>query len=133
MSTQYNAFQNRAQLVMERKMKIVVLLVKQTLRSSIFLFLMRKIYSNPEKKIVGCGIFLGFRGNKEHKEFSFDQIVTGHFPSNHPSYPNYQWCGINHFSTDKTMKQNFNTNYVRKVEEALGRFPILSDGKRGHY
>ena len=86
---------------------------------------------HQQKVLVGCGIFVGFRGYKEHYHLSLDQIKTGVFPSNHPSHPGLDWCGIDHFPSDKVEKLGLETSHVRNVDEGLGRFPILSDGKKG--
>ena len=42
------------------------------------------------KVIMGFGAFAGMRGNSEHAKMTFDQVASGHFPSNHPMYPKMQ-------------------------------------------
>ena len=83
------------------------------------------------KLMVGFGMYLGFRGNQEHTYLEFSQLDHGHFPPDHPVYPNYEWWGLNAFHTDKVMKLNLGTDYAREITPSMGRFPVLSDGKFG--
>ena len=82
--------------------------------------------------MIGFGSLLGFRGSDEHVYLTVDQISNGHFPSNHPAFPGHEWYGLSHFNKDKVHKLDSKTGYVREgLEDELGRFPVLSNGKEG--
>ena len=80
--------------------------------------------------MTGFGIFMGFRGMKEHCKLELSQVKFGKYKANHPKYANCLYCGISHFSEDKVTKLNMKTDEVRSVGRG-NYFPVLSDGKTG--
>lgn len=74
------------------------------------------------KVAVGCGIYFGFRGGREHVSLEIRQIVTGHFEEGH-EYEEYEYVGVGHMF-DKTVILGPNTSYLRDTENLM-RVPIL--------
>ena len=60
-----------------------------------------------------------------------DQIGNGYFPKGHPRWPGKEWWGLSHLDHDKRHKLGMQNSNVREVEEDFGRFPVLSDQKKG--
>ena len=79
-----------------------------------------------EKMLIIFSCCVGFRGSTEHAGLLTSQIGSGTFPSDHPTYPNQEWCGLLHFGDEKTHKLSFATSHTRETPEGLGRFPVLS-------
>ena len=84
------------------------------------------------KCMIGFGALLGFRGSDEHTMLMHCQIGKGHFPSSHPLFPGFEWYGLLCFLNDKTNKLSSTNDYVQEEKDALGKFPVLSDGKTGN-
>lgn len=84
-----------------------------------------------EKALMICGTKMGFRGSKEHTFLTTDQIISGHFPKDHPDYPGMLWASVKYFSEDKVCKLSISKSHVRTMGEAMCRLPVFSDGKTG--
>ena len=84
---------------------------------------------HQEKCLIIFGCKMGFRGDDEHTYLMICQIGTGVYPSNHPLFPGYEWCGLISMGNEKRLKLGVKNDYVRTLSNGLGRFPILSDGK----
>ena len=89
------------------------------------------LHQFQEKMLIIFSTCIGFRGSKEHTYFKRSQVGSGFFPSNHPTYPGYEWWGLVEFSADKTHKLSLSNNHVRETHEGVGKFPVLSDGITG--
>ena len=89
------------------------------------------LHQFQEKMLIIFSTCVGFRGSKEHTYFKRSQVGSGFFPSNHPTYPGYEWWGLVEFSADKTHKLSLSNNHVRETHEGVGKFPVLSDGITG--
>jgi hypothetical protein len=89
------------------------------------------LHQFQEKMLIIFSTCLGFRGSREHTYFKRCQVGSGFFPSNHPTYPGYEWWGLVEFSSDKTHKLSLSHHHVRDTHEGVGKFPVLSDGTSG--
>ena len=58
-------------------------------------------------------------------------IGNGYFTNDHPIFPGMEWWGIKHISKDKGRKLGLHTLHVKETEDDIGKFPVLSDGKKG--
>ena len=83
------------------------------------------------KLMISFGSLMGFYGSDEHMYMKWHKIGTGHFPPDHPKWPNVEWWGLTCFLQDKASKLNTKNDFVREMSEALDRFPVLSDGIKG--
>ena len=90
------------------------------------------LYYKQIRLMIFFGALLGFRGSDEHTYLDFHQICCGFFPSNHPLYPDFEWWGLNAFLNDKTNHLSSKNDFVREEKDALGKFPVLSDGENGN-
>ena len=84
-----------------------------------------------EKLLVGFGSLFGFRGSSEHVLLTINMIGHGFFTDDHPLCPGMEWWGIKHISKDKRHKLGLHTAHVKETEDDIGKFPVLSDGKKG--
>ena len=78
------------------------------------------------KLLISFGIYVGFRGNKEHAMMTIDQIDTGIFSLKHPLFPGRRWYGLKHFNKTKTEKLGIRVDHVVKTSD-YGKFPVLPE------
>lgn len=75
------------------------------------------------KVMVGCGIFFGFRGVKEHsflRQCDWDIGVFGEGQA----FPNRRFVGVGTLATDKKHKVSSHEAYLRDTADIM-RIPIL--------
>ena len=84
-----------------------------------------------EKLLVGFGSLFGFRGSSKHVNLTLSMIGNGNFTNDHPLFPGMEWWGIKHISKDKRHKLGLHMLHVKETEDDIGKFPVLSDGKKG--
>ena len=54
---------------------------------------------------MGFGAVAKMRGNADYAKMTFDQVTSGHFPTNHPMFPSHEWWGLKNFGpADKKHK-----------------------------
>ena len=90
-----------------------------------------KLVNKQIKLMVGFGALLGFCGSDEHTYMMFHQIGSGFFPADHPLFPGTEWWGLTCFLQDKANHLSSSNDFVRQEQDALGKFPVLSDGIHG--
>lgn len=58
-------------------------------------------------------------------------IGNGYFTNDHSLFPAIEWWRIQHISKDKRHKLGLHTSHAKETEDYIGKFPVLSDGKKG--
>lgn len=83
------------------------------------------------KVMVGCGIYAGFRGSKEHAYFAPQHVKKGFYPRNYnnKALAGKEYVAIVTMPNDKSHKLSVHNSYVRDTSDTF-KYPVLeSDPK----
>ena len=81
--------------------------------------------------MVGCGIYFGFRGVKEHVALRQDDWHTGVFGPDEP-YPGKTYVGIGVLVTDKKQKVTTYDSYLRDTNDIM-KIPLLDKNDKNDF
>ena len=84
-------------------------------------------WDHIKKVSIGFGIYIGFRGKKDHEKIFLDDIQTGVFEEGHP-YAGYKYACVvkSQNFQEKVRKLSMHNAYVRDMED-ISRIPIVDD------